>query len=52
VRLGAESVILTRDRDGTLHAFFNVCRHRGHELMESGASRNQRVILPVPRVGL
>ncbi len=44
VRLGAESVILTRDRGGTLHAFFNVCRHRGHELMESGASRNQRVI--------
>jgi glycine betaine catabolism A len=43
-RLGRESVILTRDRGGALHAFFNVCRHRGHELMEIGAERNQRVI--------
>jgi phenylpropionate dioxygenase-like ring-hydroxylating dioxygenase large terminal subunit len=44
VRLGRESVLLARDGDGGLHAFFNVCRHRGHELMEAGASRNQRVI--------
>ena len=27
--LGDESVIVVRDRDGTLHAHHNVCRHRG-----------------------
>lgn len=27
-----ESVIVTADRDATLHAFANVCRHRGAEL--------------------
>jgi Rieske 2Fe-2S family protein len=27
-----ESVIITRDRDDKLHAYFNVCRHRGTRL--------------------
>ena len=30
--IAGESVIVTRDRDGTIHAFANVCRHRGSEL--------------------
>ncbi|HEY2507205.1 MAG TPA: aromatic ring-hydroxylating dioxygenase subunit alpha [Streptosporangiaceae bacterium] len=38
VRLGAGSVLLTRDSDGALHAFANYCRHRGHELLECGES--------------
>ncbi len=32
--LGDESVIVTRDRTGAIHALFNVCRHRGTRLCE------------------
>ncbi len=28
-RMGEESVILSRDRDNTIHVFLNSCRHRG-----------------------
>ncbi len=28
-----ESVLVTRDRDGVLRAFFNVCRHRGAQVV-------------------
>ena len=28
-RMGEESVILSRDRDNTVHVFLNSCRHRG-----------------------
>ncbi|GGS54854.1 aromatic ring-hydroxylating oxygenase subunit alpha [Streptomyces violaceus] len=38
VDVGRESVLLTRSRDGSVRAFFNVCRHRGAKLctQESG----------------
>ena len=42
---GAGSVLLTRDDDGTLHAFANTCRHRGHELLPCGATASQKVII-------
>jgi Rieske 2Fe-2S family protein len=32
VTVGRESIILVRDREGKLHAFYNVCRHRGARL--------------------
>lgn len=32
VTLGRESVIVVRNREGALNAFFNVCRHRGARL--------------------
>ena len=32
--LGDESVIVTRDASGEIHALFNVCRHRGTRLCE------------------
>jgi Rieske 2Fe-2S family protein len=32
--LAGESVLLTRDVDGALHAFANVCRHRGSQLCD------------------
>ena len=43
-RLGREGILLSRDAEGRLHAFFNVCRHRGHELLEPGACANARAI--------
>lgn len=43
-RIGNEGILLVRDRDGALRGFYNVCRHRGHELLECGASRNLRAI--------
>ena len=38
VRAGQGSILLTRDDAGTLRGFFNICRHRGHELLPVGAS--------------
>lgn len=32
--VGGASVIVTRDREGRLHAFYNTCRHRGSRLIE------------------
>jgi glycine betaine catabolism A len=41
---GDGSVLLTRD-DGTLHAFANTCRHRGHELLPCGTSEQRNSII-------
>jgi Rieske 2Fe-2S family protein len=39
VAIGRESVLVTRNRDGAIRAFFNVCRHRGARICteESGS---------------
>jgi len=34
VEIGVESLIVVRDRSGTVRALFNVCRHRGTRLCE------------------
>ena len=39
--LAGESVIVVRADDG-LHAFYNVCRHRGAELVDATARRADR----------
>lgn len=39
-RIHEQSIVVTRAIDGRLHAFYNVCQHRGHELVRgSGMSR-------------
>jgi Rieske 2Fe-2S family protein len=38
VDVAGESVIVARDREGALHAFANVCRHRGSKLCEPADS--------------
>jgi Rieske 2Fe-2S family protein len=44
VPAGSTSVLLVRDDGGTLRAFFNACRHRGHELLPAGGTRTARGI--------
>lgn len=38
VELATESVVVIRDRQGEIRAFFNVCRHRGYRLCEVSGS--------------
>src|SRR5439155_15490227 len=45
VRVGTEGILLVRDADGELRGFYNVCRHRGHELLQCGATTNRRGIV-------
>lgn len=44
VRIGGEGILLVRDEGGELRAFYNVCRHRGHEVLPCGETANARVI--------
>ena len=39
-------VLLTRDRDGTVHTFYNVCRHRGAQLVEAEKGCRHRFTCP------
>ncbi|HJU82057.1 MAG TPA: aromatic ring-hydroxylating dioxygenase subunit alpha [Acidimicrobiia bacterium] len=41
---GEESVLIARDRDGIVRGFSNVCRHRGHPLLEVGEAVAARQI--------
>lgn len=45
VDVGDQSVIVTRDDDGVLHAVLNVCRHRGAEVA-AGCGRAARLSCP------
>jgi phenylpropionate dioxygenase-like ring-hydroxylating dioxygenase large terminal subunit len=38
-RAGRTPVVVTRARDGELRAFLNVCRHRGHQVVEGAGER-------------
>lgn len=44
VRLGSEPVLLVRDREDRLRAFYNICRHRGHRLLPEGQAVDVRLI--------
>lgn len=46
--VAGESVILTRDRAGTLHGFYNVCRHRGAQLCRPDAPAAPAMTLRCP----
>jgi glycine betaine catabolism A len=39
VTVGTESVLVIRDRDGSLRAFLNVCRHRGARLCTTASGQ-------------
>lgn len=40
-----QNVFVTRDQGNQLHGFYNVCQHRGHELLE-GAGNVRAIICP------
>jgi glycine betaine catabolism A len=42
---GDGSVLLARGEDGTVRAFANTCRHRGHELLPCGGQARQGAII-------
>jgi len=44
VQVGTEGILLVRGKDGELRGYFNTCRHRGHELLACGESRNVNAI--------
>jgi phenylpropionate dioxygenase-like ring-hydroxylating dioxygenase large terminal subunit len=47
VDIGAEGVLIVRGADATLRAFSNVCRHRGHQLLQNGACTvNKAIVCP------
>ena len=43
--IGKESIIVVRDQGGMVHAFYNVCRHRGTRLCEESHGRFSGTIL-------
>ena len=43
--VAGESVLVTRDLDGTLHAFANVCRHRGARLCDADSDSGQGSVM-------
>ncbi|MGI8515555.1 MAG: aromatic ring-hydroxylating oxygenase subunit alpha [Acidimicrobiia bacterium] len=44
VEVGRETILLSRDADGVVRGFSNVCRHRGHPLVEAGDAVDVRLI--------
>ena len=45
-RMGEESVIVNRDRDGRLHVFLNNCRHRGMRVCRYDHGNTRRFYCP------
>lgn len=41
-----ESIIVTRDASGALHAFYNVCRHRGSRLIDENTHVRKGIACP------
>jgi phenylpropionate dioxygenase-like ring-hydroxylating dioxygenase large terminal subunit len=43
---GPESALVLRDRDGTIRAFHNVCRHRGARLLDASGNCRSGITCP------
>ena len=44
--LGPESVMVLRDRDGSIRGFHNVCRHRGARLLDGAGNCPTTITCP------
>jgi phenylpropionate dioxygenase-like ring-hydroxylating dioxygenase large terminal subunit len=44
--LGPESIFVMRDRDGSIRAFHNVCRHRGARLLDGAGTCSATITCP------
>jgi Rieske 2Fe-2S family protein len=44
--VAGESLIIVRDKRGTIHGFYNVCRHRGSRLIEPGNGQSATIQCP------
>ena len=44
--IGPESVVISRDGSGALHAFYNVCQHRGRRLVDPACGRSGGFVCP------
>ncbi len=44
--VGPESIIVNRTRSGEIKAFYNVCQHRGRQLVEDDYGRTPRFVCP------
>ncbi|MGB0849560.1 MAG: aromatic ring-hydroxylating oxygenase subunit alpha, partial [Thiolinea sp.] len=40
-----QNIFVTRDADGNINAFYNVCQHRGHALLE-GSGNTRSIVCP------
>ncbi len=46
--VAGQSIIVTRNRAGELHAFYNVCRHRGAKMLDDDCARLQSARIRCP----
>jgi Rieske 2Fe-2S family protein len=46
LEIGPESILLTADGQGDLHAFYNVCRHRGSRVMLESCGQTRSLQCP------
>jgi phenylpropionate dioxygenase-like ring-hydroxylating dioxygenase large terminal subunit len=44
--LGPESIVVLRDREGSIRAFHNVCRHRGARLLDGAGNCSAAITCP------
>ena len=44
--INGKSLLITRDKDGGIHAFLNACRHRGSQLVEEGSGCRNKFSCP------
>jgi Rieske 2Fe-2S family protein len=49
VSVGPWPLVITRDRNGELHAFHNSCRHRGAQVCQPGKGVSARLVCPYHR---
>ena len=45
-KVNGESLIIVRDKNGQIHGFFNVCRHRGSRLIEDNCGNRAAIQCP------